>query len=98
GSGSLAAQHRPSVMTRGLLIAGALFAAAPAHAAPRDELLRVAPPDAAILIVVQNAREHVRNLSESPFGQWFPDTAIGKKLLDSPELKQLRDTVSILSR
>jgi hypothetical protein len=63
-----------------------------ADALPRDELLRVAPADAAIIILVQNAREHYRNLSESPFVQWFPTTSIGRKLLESADLKQLRES------
>jgi hypothetical protein len=68
-----------------------VVSAASAAAGPRDEVLRVAPPDAAIVVVVQNARDHARNLAESPFAAWFPTTAIGKKLLGSPELKQLSE-------
>ncbi|HEV3438017.1 MAG TPA: hypothetical protein VG122_11700 [Gemmata sp.] len=59
-------------------------------ASPRDEVLRVAPADAAIFILVQNARGHYHNLSESPFVEWFPTTTIGKQLLESIDLKQLR--------
>jgi hypothetical protein len=76
----------------------ALLAAGPAAAAPRDELLRVAPKDAALVIVVQNARDHYRNLSQSPFAEWFPNTAIGKKLLATPELKQLREVAGMIFR
>jgi len=68
-----------------------LLIASPASAGPRDELLRVAPPDAALVVVVQNARGHVRSLIESPFAEWFPTTTAGKKLLVSIDLKQLRD-------
>jgi hypothetical protein len=67
------------------------LAAPPVSAGARDELLRVAPPDAALVLLAQNAREHVRNVSESPFGVWFPTTSLGKKLSDSAGLKQLRD-------
>jgi hypothetical protein len=80
----------PFVVTLVLLLAG------PVAAAPRDELLRVAPTDTAIVIVVQNARDHYRNLSESPFVQWFPTTAIGKKLLESADLKQLRESAAMI--
>lgn len=83
-------------MIRVVVFAVALLVAAPVQASPRNELLRVAPPDAAILFVVQNARDHVRNLTESPFGQWFPTTGIGKKLLDSTQLKQLRDSSAMI--
>ncbi|MBA4187240.1 MAG: hypothetical protein C0467_04395 [Planctomycetaceae bacterium] len=71
-----------------------LLAAPPVLAGPRDELLRVAPPDAALVVVVQNARGHVRSLIESPFAEWLPSTAIGKKLLSSVDLKQVRDVAS----
>lgn len=68
-----------------------LLSVATAVAGPREELLRVAPADAALIVIVQNTREHARNLRESPFGQWFPTTAIGKKLLGSDQVKQLHD-------
>src|SRR4051812_34977928 len=69
-----------------------LLLAAPAVAAPpRDELLRVAPADAALVVVVQNARDHVRNIAGSPFAEWLPSTAVGKKLLGSSGLTQFRD-------
>lgn len=69
----------------------ALVTATPVVAGPRDELLRVAPADAALVVVVQNARDHAADLAASPFADWFPSTPLGKKLLGSPELKQLRD-------
>lgn len=78
-------------MIRAAAVTAVLFAAAPALAGPRDELLRVAPPDAALLVVVQNARGHARALADSPLVEWLPSTALGKKLLGSGELKQLRD-------
>src|ERR1700722_1120929 len=67
-----------------------------AVALPRDELLRVAPTDAAVVILVQNVRQHYHNLSESPFVQWFPSTAIGKKILESADLKQLRESSGMI--
>lgn len=72
-------------------LAAVLVCAAPAVAAPRDELLRVTPPDAALVVVIQNARDHARTLLASPFAEWFPFTAVGKKLLGSPQLTQLRE-------
>jgi hypothetical protein len=78
-------------MRRVVAIAVVLLAAMPLQAGPRDELLRVAPPDAALVVVVQNAREHVHALAESPFADWFPTTAVGKKFIGSGELKQLRE-------
>jgi len=66
-----------------------LISTAPASAAPRDELLRVAPPDAALLLIVQNGRDHVETLVQSPFARWLPQSALGKQLLGA-DLKQAR--------
>jgi hypothetical protein len=65
-------------------------------ATPRDEVLRVAPADAAIIILMQNARGHVRNLADSPFFQWFPSTVVGKHLIGSAEHKQLRESLAMI--
>jgi hypothetical protein len=79
-----------------LVVASLLFHAGATQASPRDELLRLAPEDAALVILVQNAREHYRNLNESPFAKWFPTTAIGKKLFESGDLNQLRESVKMV--
>jgi len=60
--------------------------------------LRIAPADAAIVLVVQNGRDHHRDLLQSPFAVWFPSTEIGKKVLASPELSQLRDSATMIFR
>jgi hypothetical protein len=76
-------------LARPLLLAVLALAASPAAAAaPRDELLRAAPPDAALLVLVQNARDHIHDLERSPFAQWFPQSAIGKQLFAGHDLKQ----------
>ena len=64
---------------------------APATAAPpaRDEVLRLAPPDAALVGLVQNARDHLQTLSNSPFARWLPTTAFGKELPGSADPKLL---------
>jgi hypothetical protein len=62
----------------------------PVAAAPRDELLRVAPPDAALLVLVQNGREHIKQLDASPFAKWLPQSALGKQLLAGADLKQAK--------
>lgn len=67
--------------------------AAPAPAAsPTDEALRVAPPDAALVLVVRNARDHARHLTESPFGVWFPNSALGRQLLATEPVKKFRES------
>ncbi len=74
-----------------LTLAFALALSAPASAAPRDEALRLAPSDFALVVVVQNLRDHTKTVSESPFAGWFPTTALGKQLLGGDAFKRLTD-------
>ena len=76
--------------------AGAGRSQTAAAAAPRDELLRVAPQDAALFVLVQNARDHAKRLQDSPFAKWLPQSALGKQLLGGVDLKQVRDGVEPL--
>lgn len=69
-----------------LLGAGTLFAAT-----PRDEVLRLAPPDAALVLVVQNARDHAGAVAESPFAGWFPTITVGRQFLNSDGFKKARE-------
>ena len=80
------------------ILAILLLAASPAAGRTRDELLRVAPADAAIVVVVQNARDNYHNLRHSPFAEWFPSTTIGKRILESAEVRQLRDSAAMIFR
>ena len=67
----------------------------PASAAsPREELLRVAPPDAALLLLVQNANDHVQSIEQSPFAKWFPQSALGKQILFGVDLKQAQSSLA----
>ncbi len=66
-----------------------------APAAPRDDTLRVAPPNAALVMVVQNARDHTQNILNSPFAGWFPSSAVGKQLAATAPL-QLREIAAPL--
>ena len=74
-----------------LAFAAPAFAAPPA---PRDEALRLAPPDFALVFVVQNLRDHVKHVSESPFAAWFPTSPLGKYLLNSDSFKNLTDAAT----
>jgi hypothetical protein len=77
----------------------ALALALPASAAPpspRDEALRLAPTDFALVVVVQNLREHVTAVSESPFASWFPTSTLGKKLLNGTDFKRITDSATPL--
>jgi hypothetical protein len=70
-----------------------------ATAAPRDEALRLAPPDAPITVVAQNLREHARAVAESPFAAWFPTTALGKQLFAGEDgLKQFLEVAGPVLR
>lgn len=86
-------QPRSFALVASLLAFGVFAPAAPA-AGPRDDLLRVAPPDAALVLIVQNAREHVRTMAKSPFVEWFPQSALGKQLLAGINLKQARESTA----
>ena len=77
----------------------ALTLALPATAAPpspRDEALRLAPDNFALVAVVQNLRDHTNAVSESPFAVWFPTTALGKQLLAGANFKQITDSATPL--
>ncbi|AMV24885.1 hypothetical protein VT84_10840 [Gemmata sp. SH-PL17] len=85
------------MLVRSVLVLAALlgFINSLALAAPvppaRDEAIRLAPPDAAIVFVVQNLRDHMKALSESPFAAWFPTSAHGKHVLNSDDFKKFTD-------
>lgn len=74
-----------------LLLAG--LSATPLTAAPRDEALQLAPPDFALVAVLQNFREHSTAILTSPFAEAFPATALGKQWLTAGPLASLRDTL-----
>jgi hypothetical protein len=68
--------------------------AAPVSAAPRDEALRHAPDNFALVVVVQNLRDHAKNLRESPFAAWFPNSALAKQLPAIDVLKDFADNAN----
>src|SRR5437762_14389944 len=86
----------PALPRFAAVLAVALLGVGRLGAAPRDELLRLAPPDAALVVVVQNAREHIKNLAESPFAAWFPSTQLGKQLLGSADFRKTREAGAMI--
>ncbi|HEY1191038.1 MAG TPA: hypothetical protein VGE74_25620 [Gemmata sp.] len=66
--------------------AGPSSAAAPTA---RDEALDLAPPDYALVVVVQNLRDHHKEITDSPFVEWFPSSALGKRLLSAQDVKNV---------
>jgi hypothetical protein len=86
-------------MTRALLVAVGLTLTLPAAlAGPRDDALRLAPPDAALVLVVQNAHDHFVALLESPFVKWFPTTQIGKQLASTTDLGSAKEAIAAVFR
>jgi hypothetical protein len=67
-----------------LIVSGNLPAAA-----PRDELLRLAPADAGFVLVVQNWRQHLAELNRSPVVARLATTPFGQALRASPEARRL---------
>jgi hypothetical protein len=82
-----------AVLALVLTLAFALPATA-APPAPRDEALRLAPDNFALVAVVQNLRDHVTAVSESPFTSWFPTTPLGKQLLGGADIKKITDSAT----
>ena len=80
-----------------LIVAVLLGLSAPAFAAPpapRDEALRLAPDDFALVVVVQNLRDHLKDMTESPFAAWFPSSALGKQFFSSDAFKQFIESAT----
>jgi hypothetical protein len=61
----------------------------PRSPAPRDELLRFVPEDAAFCLVVQDLRGQFARLAGSPFARYWPKSALGQSLAASAQWKQL---------
>src|SRR5262249_39511431 len=94
GAVMLASYPRRSVLA--LLIASAV--AAPASAAPRDELLRFVPDDVGFCLVVQDLRKHPADALGSPFAQAFTQAPLAGKLAVAAEWKQLGDVEKYLKQ
>jgi hypothetical protein len=58
-------------------------------AAPRDELLRYVPDDAAFCLVIQDLRDHSKALEQSPFIKEMQKSPFVQSLLKSDDLKNL---------
>jgi hypothetical protein len=63
--------------------------AAPAAAAPRDELLRLVPDDVAFCLLLQDLRGHAAALRDSPFIEQVRTSAVGQALRNAQELTSL---------
>jgi hypothetical protein len=63
---------------------------------PRDELLRLVPEDVGICMIVQDLRDHVRALEDSPFMQQLRASSVGISVRASPDAGKLRDVEKYL--
>jgi hypothetical protein len=79
----------PRPLTRLALVAALVAIPAAARAAPRDELLRLVPDDAAFCLVVQDLRGHAGALSASPFAEALRKSPFAAAFKDSDEFKKL---------
>ena len=68
---------------------GLLGGSATTHAGPREELLRLTPPDCNLVVVVQQLRDHWQALANSKWIAQVAQSPLGKSILDSPEMDQL---------
>jgi hypothetical protein len=83
-----------SLGVRWPLLAGftLLLAASPCPAqepSPRDELLRLVPPDTGVCLLVSNLREHAKGLENATWLKALRASPIGQMLAASPEANQL---------
>ena len=76
----------------------ALFSVPPALAGPRDELLRVAPSDAAIIVIIQNARDHYHAAGSRRSRDGSPRPPSARSCSNRPSLAQLRDSAAMIFR
>lgn len=67
-------------------------------ATPRDELLRLVPGDAAVVVVVSDLRSHADQITASPLLARLRETAVGRRILASREWRQLADVNAVLQR
>jgi len=74
-----------------------IFCAGPpsvAAATPREELLRLVPPDVAFCLVIGDLRDHTDRLLQSPWFKALRQSPLGEALAASPEVKRLEKFLS----
>ncbi len=70
---------------------------APAKADPAGELLRLAPADTSICLVVHDLRGHARELAGSPFADWLEQSPLSQRFADPKELAKITALETFLS-
>src|SRR5262249_38691552 len=76
-----------------LLVLSFLMFASPSSAqvaAPRDELLRLVPPDAGVCLVVNDLRGHWPKIRDAAWMKQLRESTLGKVLAAAPEMARLK--------
>ena len=73
-----------------LLGMGGVRAAEPS---PSETLLRHVPSETSICLVVRDLRQHLQQLSESPFLEWYQRSAFAKRYNKPEQMKAIRDAI-----
>jgi hypothetical protein len=77
----------------------ALAVGLPARAAaPRDEALRLVPPDAGFCLVIQDLRGHADAFLNSPFVEGFLKSSLGVAAGGAPETQKLTEAEAFLQK
>lgn len=70
----------------------------PALAASREKVLRCLPPQAALVLYVQDLHTRWQQLRSSPFWRMFPQTELGRELQAALPLQQMQQTTELVFR
>lgn len=62
--------------------------AGPLAAQPVDDLLKHVPSGTAVCFVVRDLSGRIQQLNESPFANWFENTAFGKRILANVDMQK----------
>jgi hypothetical protein len=103
------AKHRPMIRKRSFqiflaggglaaVLIGSFAGSAALAASPRDELLRLVPPDAGFCLVLEDIRGHGTALLESPFFKQFRASPAAGKIIASPETRKLSEIDEFLQK
>ena len=79
-----------------LLLTLAVAAPAAEPQTPRDELLRFVPENVGFCFILQDVREQMKTLSDSPFAEQLDKSPIGQAFHAAKEIKQLTEVAKQL--
>src|SRR5262249_47916195 len=70
-------------------LAGLLLSAPWTWAAPHDEVLRLVPGDVGFCLLIEDFREHWKELADSPFVKHFRASPMAAKVVDAEGIQKL---------